>query len=426
MPSFLTSGRQGAHTRAYTVIDLKTRLTLQLATMFGDADSARMIATHAGLSLLNIDFDGTAAEIWTSVVAQAVLQKRIAELIACAREHFQDDTFREAAELLAKNPHAFDPPPAFPIEKGDTPSRAPQQIWLTAVVLIGAIIALDQIDMSRIAQVAILTIIFVIAIPLLRWLLPSGEAAPDAATEPVAPTIDLDSGMWGGLAAGAVTGAFLSVVYHRRTDPTVPITTLLPIVTAFFGVAVAALGCLVAAITSWFARMAQRIRGTGWLLNELSASLVAGLVSGVVFGAGIGWQFGKMEGKWKFAGPDTLIIGIVPGCVLLGVFIALWDQKLVARRLTRSIVTSAIAAWIIGVIAIAASDAFGLHDYFHSALYDEGTAAARFTGGMIYGVLIGLIAGLVIGITILLSRRWPDVSLARRGEHPPAETPSAA
>jgi hypothetical protein len=404
-------------------MDLKTRLTLQLATLFGDKDAARMIATHARLSLLTIDFDGTAAEIWTSVIEQAVLQKRIAELIACARKLFEDDdTLREAADLLAKDPRAFDPPPAFV----EAPSRAPQQIWLIAATLVGAIIAVDVLELSRVAQIAIFTIVFIVAVPLLRRLLPSGDAAPASSTEPVAATIDLDSGMWGGLAGGVVTGALLSVVYHTRADPTVPITTLLPIVTVFFGVSVAALGCLVAAITSWFARMAQRIRGLGWLLNELSASLVAGLIAGVVSGAGIGWQFGKMKDKWQFAGPDILIAGIVPGCVVVGVFIALWDQKLVARHLTRSIVTSAIAAWIIGVIATAASDALSLRDYFFHALYDEGTAAARFNGGMIYGVMIGLLSGLVIGITILLSRRWTSVSSATRTERQPAETPSAA
>jgi len=410
------------------VIDLKTRLTLQLATMFADDDAARMIATHAGLSLLDIEFNGSAAEIWTNVVEQAVLQRRIEQLVSCAREHYQDDTLREAAELLAKNPRAFDPPVFVSTRTlPGRPSRMPQQIVLTAAMLIGAIIAVDLLDLSRFAQAAIFTIAFVVTIPLFRRLLPSGgTAAATPSTEHAPATIDLDSGMWGGLAGGLVTGALLSVVYHQRADPNVPLTTLLPVVTAFFGVAIAALGCLVAAITSAFARAAFRHRSLWWLLNEFTASLVAGLIAGVVSGSGIGWHFGKFKDKWAFAGPEILIAGIVPGCVVVGVFIALWDQKLVARRLTRSVVMSAIAAWIIGVVATALSDAMNLRDRFFHILYDAGTVGARFNGGMIYGIMIGAIAGLVIGISILLSRRWPDVKSATQKEDRPAETPSVA
>jgi|GEM_PF-6441032 len=413
--------------------DVKTRLTLQLATLFERENAIRMIATQAGLSRLQIDFDGPPAEVWTNVVEEAVLQKKLEKLIVCAREFFQDDDMlREAAETLTRNPHAFDVS-AAEIENRHAPSHAPQQILTIALLLIGAIILVSSLQLHWIARGAILTIAFVASIELYRRLLPATTAAPASAssTEPTVATIDLDSGMWGGLAGGVVTGALLSAVYYRAQLPNdefddVPLITLLPIVSAFFGVAVAGLGVLVAALTSWFARIVDRHRGAWWILNELTASLLAGLVAGVVSGSGIGWQFGQHKDDWAFAGPDILLRGIVPGCVVVGVFIALWDQKLVARRLTRSVIVTTIVAWIIIATGTAASDALKLRDYFYGALYAEGTAAARFTGGMIYGVMIGAISGLVIGISILLVRRWPDVKSATRKEDPPAETPSAA
>jgi hypothetical protein len=119
-------------------MDLKTRLTLLLATVFGDNDGARMVSTHAGLSLQNIDFEGTAAEVWTRVIEQAVVQKRIENLIEYAREQYSgNDTFREAADALSRNPRAFDPPPpGLPGEESRWQVRRQVWIWITVAVLV--------------------------------------------------------------------------------------------------------------------------------------------------------------------------------------------------------------------------------------------------------------------------------------------------
>jgi hypothetical protein len=104
----------------------------------------------------------------------------------------------------------------------------------------------------------------------------------------------------------------------------------------------------------------------------------------------------------------VLLAGILPGCVVVGIFIAAWDQWPLTRRLFRSIAASTIAAWIIGLGAGAVSDALGLEQRMYRQLYAAGTPAGRLQGGVIYGLIIGVIAGLVIGISLFLSRRWPD------------------
>src|SRR5262249_30000888 len=143
-------------------------------------------------------------------------------------------------------------------------SRAPQQIFLTVAMLIVIIIAVDLLDLSIVARVALITIAFPLVLPLLRRLVPSTNSHPSTASaEQTMLAIDNDSGVFGGLAGGLVTGALLSVIYNKWTDRSVPLATLLPLVTAFFGIAVAALGWLVAMITSWFARL----KGPRWLLN---------------------------------------------------------------------------------------------------------------------------------------------------------------
>jgi len=401
------------------VIDLKTRLTLRLAEAFSDKEQARMVASNAGLSLLNIKFDDSAAVTCTSVVEQAVLQKKIASLIEAALHYYPDDEiFREAAGALSRDPRAFDLPPW----------RAPQQVWITVLVLVGGIVVIDVLHLSLFAKGAIGVVLLAFSFPLvLRFFSPDEAASGATPSTQAAATIDLDSGMWGGLAGGLITGALLSVVYHTYADPKVSMSTLLPLVTAFFGIGVATLGCLVAVITWWFARLAQRRSKAGWLFNELTASLLAGLIAGVVSGAPIGWHFGSFKDQWAFAGPRILIAGILPGCYIVGVFIALWDQKLVARHRTRLIVwTSALASCVVGTLGAVISEGMGLHDRFYHLLYDEGTVAARISGGVIYGVLIGALAGLVIGIPILFSRVVPNLTSATRKGDQPAETPSAA
>jgi len=253
-------------------------------------------------------------------------------------------------------------------------------------------------------------------------VLPStGTAASSSAREPTTAMaeIDYDSGIFGGLAGGLVTGALLSVVYNKWTTRPIPLVKLLPLVTAFFGIAVAALGWLVAVITSWFARL-QR---SAWIFNEITACLVAGVMAGLLSGPAIAWHFGKHQKDWDFAGPAIILAGVLPGCVIVGIFIATWDQWPLSRRLMRSIITSTIAAWIIGLTAGAAADATGLSDRLYHQLYDAGTPGGRLQGGVIYGLIIGTISGLVIGVSLALSRRWPTrVIAATRAARPPAET----
>lgn len=384
-------------------LDLKTRLTLELATLFDDEDNARMIATHAALTLIDIEFEGSAAEIWTDVMRQATLQKRVEELIDCAREHYPDDEIlREADAALKADPHVFDPPP---LEDSESKSRAPQQIFITVGMLVVVILIVALIPMPNWARVAIVTVTYPLFLPLLRRMLPSiGIAAPAPSSTTLA-EIDNDSGLAGGFAGGIVTGVLLSVVY-TNASPSIPLIKLLPLVTLFFGFAVAILGWLVAAMTSWFVRLSGG-RAT-WLFNEITACVVAGSLAGLVSGPGIAWQFGKHKDDWAFAGPNVLLTGILPGCVVVGVFIATWEQWPLTRRLFRSIAASTIAAWIIGLGAIAVSDAANLKDVFYHLLYDSQTPGGRLKGGLIYGLAIGVISGLVIGISIFLSRHWPE------------------
>ncbi len=384
-------------------LDLKTRLTLELATLFDDEDNARMISTHAALTLIDIEFGGSAAEIWTNVVRQATLQKRVEELIACAREHYADDEIlREADAALKADPHVFD---AAPLEESESKSRAPQQIFITVGMLIVVILIVALIPMPNWARVAIVTVTYPLFLPLLRRMLPSIGITTPAPSSTTLAEIDSDSGLAGGFAGGIVTGLLLSVVY-TKANPTIPLIKLLPVVTLFFGFAVALLGWFVAAITSWFVRLSGG-KAT-WLFNEITACLVAGTVAGLVSGPGIAWQFGKHEGDWAFAGPNVLLTGILPGCVVVGVFIAIWEQWPLPRHLFRSIAASTITAWIIGLGAIAISDALNLRDVFYHLLYDSRTPGGRLQGGLIYGLAIGVISGLVIGISIFLSRHWPE------------------
>ena len=368
--------------------------------LYATEGSARAIVDFAGLPQEEIDFDGASLVTWASVLRVAVQNGKVAPLLEAARGEYPDDAvLREASEAVTADPQALD------VLSETEKSGAPQQVTTTMLVLIGVIVLAGVTDLPRWAILTIVAVCAVTVLPTLQYLWNRATGF-----RPGAPTrkqladpdvIDLDSGLFGGLAGGLVTGVLLAVVYHD-VEPELPLARLVIQVALTFGVAVAILGVIVAFVTSRFVAIAKR-RGRGrWLLNEITASVVAGLMAGPLAGIGLAFHYGQYHGERRFADPPLLLTGILPGCVVIGVFMAVWNQRPLAPRLTRSIATSIVAAGIVGLPAMATAS---LEPALKRIMYSGGAMAAVL-GGSVYGLLLGGICGLVIGIALFLSRHW--------------------
>lgn len=90
---------------------LKVELIARLADTFVDHKIARTIASHAQLSLGNVDFDGRPIVTWTSLVEEAVRQRRLTQLVHAAKRvaSIEDDPlFDEVCGILEHDAQAFD------------------------------------------------------------------------------------------------------------------------------------------------------------------------------------------------------------------------------------------------------------------------------------------------------------------------------
>jgi hypothetical protein len=373
-------------------------LTRQLALLYPADGDARTIVSFAEIPEGQIDYRGGALAMWASIVRAASLHQKIPSLVDAARAEYPDDAvLREAAETLGRDPHALD------LLAETAPSRAPQQVGMTTLVLVGAIVLAGALDLPRWAILSIVAICLVTVLPTLQYLVsrftassPAGMPTRKQLADP--DVIDLDSGLFGGLAGGLVTGVLLAVVYHE-VEPRAALPRLIVQVALTFGIAVAVLGLFVAFITSKFVDVAKRKPRGSWMLNEITASVLAGLIAGPVAGIGLAFHYGQYHGTRRFADPPLLLTGILPGCVVIGVFMAVWNQRPLAPRLMRSIATSIAAAGLVGLPAQATAV---LEPALKQLMYSAGAVI----GGSVYGLLLGGICGLVIGISLFLSRHW--------------------
>jgi|GEM_PF-3920096 len=91
--------------------ELKGELTSRLADMFIDQSHARTAATHASMSLGNVDFDGRPIVTWTSIVEEAIRQRRLKNLIRAAERiaGVEDDPlFKDVCAILDRDAQAFE------------------------------------------------------------------------------------------------------------------------------------------------------------------------------------------------------------------------------------------------------------------------------------------------------------------------------
>jgi hypothetical protein len=100
--------------------DLLAQLADVLAGLYGDAASARTIATTAGLNLAQIAFDAKATNTWTAILIEAELQGRTSALLDRARDQYPNYARLQQARQAYDDGVAASRP-------GHTPATTPQQ-----------------------------------------------------------------------------------------------------------------------------------------------------------------------------------------------------------------------------------------------------------------------------------------------------------
>lgn len=72
-------------------------LVAELAKLYGDPESARRVATEAGLLAAMLDFSGTSIDIWHRIVQQAENRGLLLSLLSVARREYRNNAVIEQA-----------------------------------------------------------------------------------------------------------------------------------------------------------------------------------------------------------------------------------------------------------------------------------------------------------------------------------------
>lgn len=218
----------------------------------------------------------------------------------------------------------------------------------------------------------------------------------------------LDSGLYGGIIAGAAVGIILSLAYWSLDPGRVPfLKALMEIVfamTATFGV----LGILCQLVSLYFLHLVRTRDKNIFLWNEITGGISAGIVVGAVLGPLLGWYFGKYAMDRPFAPPSLVLSGAIPGGVLTGVSILVYDKRKLSAVVLRNLVFLLLISTVVGALGFALIDSWGLEGLFYDLMYGPGPMSGHFVGGAIYATLMTVLLGLHIGLGLAGGRIWED------------------
>lgn len=214
----------------------------------------------------------------------------------------------------------------------------------------------------------------------------------------------LDGGLFGGLAGGCLAGVIIGGAYHVLDSGGSPFPGLIPEIVVASAVTGPILGVLCQLLAGLFAYFRQERRLPALVFNEFTGGLLGGLSTGVLVGMPFGWHFGRQP--VPLIGEDTLLIGALPGAIVILLVIIVYDAGTLSFGMARNFVVAIVMGVITALAGLAINDTLELYSTIENYLYRPASTVDLMIGGCFLGLFVGAILGCVIGTSLLLDRIW--------------------
>lgn len=231
----------------------------------------------------------------------------------------------------------------------------------------------------------------------------------------------LDSGLYGGIMGGVAVGIILGLTYWSLDPDRVPLGKAMTEITLAMVGTFGFLGVLCQVVSLYFIHLARTRGKSIFLWNEITGGIGAGILVGAVIGPLLGWYFGRYAAERPFAPPSLILSSAIPGGVLTGVSILLYDKRKLSAVVIRNLVLLVLISMIVGTLGFALIDRWHLEERFYDLMYGPGMASGHFFGGAIYAITMTVLLGLHIGLGLSCGRIWEDGSSPATSLTLPAE-----
>lgn len=218
----------------------------------------------------------------------------------------------------------------------------------------------------------------------------------------------LDSGLYGGAASGVLVGMVLGIAYYSLDPKSIHFLKAMAEIIIFMGISFSAVGIVCQLIILFSRHQVLYHARNPFLFNEITSGIVGGLVVGVLIGPIIGWYFGQYVHDRPFAPPNLVLSCCIPGGMITGLFILLYDKERIKSQILKHLGVALIISFLVGGIGFSVIDTFGLEKVFFDAMYADQKKSSLLIGGTLYTSSITILLCIHIGMALLMGRVWTD------------------
>jgi len=236
----------------------------------------------------------------------------------------------------------------------------------------------------------------------------AGSAATDVKRQRLSFRVQIDGGLFGGLALGCLAGAAGALAYHAQDPDRVSLPLAATEIIIFFAVGFTLLGVSCQLFTALFRHLVHFRGYSAFLFNELTGSLAGGAVVGVIVGPLLGWYFGQYMADRAFADPKLIWSVTGPSSVIMAlVFSFIETDKRLWSRL-RCTLIAALFGFVIIAVGLVLIETLKLNTRFFDLWYPQfpysSSSRQLLLGGAVYTSFITFLMSLIIGASHLIAR----------------------